>query len=84
MTSPGSWSYGIKAEVLQNAAQGNRELRFLILSAIQRVKTNKGLNKSLASDGGRAERRLMSSVSMFVILRVRDSAAQRDSLETPK
>lgn len=54
MTSRGSWSYGIKAEVLQNAAQGNRDLRFLILSAIQQVKTNKGLNKSLASDGSAA------------------------------
>lgn len=50
VTGPGSWSYGIKADVLQNTAWENRYLRFLILSALQQVNKNKGLNKSFAPD----------------------------------
>lgn len=50
MTGPGSWSYGIKADVLQNTARGNRYLHFLILSAHQQVNMNKGPYKSFASD----------------------------------
>lgn len=50
LTGPGSWSYRIKADVLQNTALGNRYLHFLILSALQQVNTNKGPYKSPASD----------------------------------
>lgn len=50
MTGLGSWSYGIKADVLQNTARGNRYLHFLILSALQQVNMNTLLYKSFASD----------------------------------
>lgn len=50
MTGLGSWSYEIKADVLQSTAWGNRYLHFLILSALQQVNMNKGSYKSFDSD----------------------------------
>lgn len=61
MTRPGSWSYGIKADVLQNTARGNRYLHFLILSALQQANMNKGPNKSFASDDSRRQQGRASS-----------------------
>lgn len=66
VTGPGSWSYEIKADVLQSTAWENRYLRFLILSALQQVNMNKGPNKSFAPDDSRRQRGRTSSDVIYI------------------